>query len=210
MIEPEGLIEAWQRIFPGEEAVGRDLLARWSEPHRRYHTPAHLALMLDVIDEHAGLADDADAVRLAAWFHDAVYDVFAVDNEEQSARLAGTRCAALGMSAERAGEVARLVRLTAGHAVEPGDRNGALLADADLAILASDSSAYDRYAEAVRAEYAAVPDEAFRPGRAAILAKLANLANLAKLYRIVPARAEWTARARANLRAEITRLGGAP
>ena len=201
------MIEAWQRIFPGEEEVGRDLLARWSEPHRRYHTQAHLALMLDVIDEHAGLADDADAVRLAAWFHDAVYEVFAEDNEEQSARLARTKSASLGFSAERAEEVARLVRLTAGHAVEPGDRNGALLADADLAILASDSSDYDRYAAAVRAEYAAVPDEVFRPGRAEILRKLADLP---QLFRIVPARAEWTARARANLRAEITKLLGVP
>jgi predicted metal-dependent HD superfamily phosphohydrolase len=200
------MIEAWQRIFPGEQTVGRDLLARWSQPHRCYHTLAHLALMLRVIDEHADLADDADAVRLAAWFHDAVYEVFAADNEEQSARLAGTTLAALGFSAQRAAEVARLVRLTAGHAVEPGDRNGALLADADLAILASERPDYDRYAAAVRAEYAAVPDDVFRPGRAAILRKLADLP---ELFRVVPARAEWTARARANLETEIATLSGA-
>src|SRR4051812_16804184 len=201
------MIEAWQRIFPGEETVGRDLLERWSQPHRRYHTPEHLALMLRVIDEHAELADDPDAVRLAAWFHDAVYEVFAADNEEQSAALAGTTLAALGLSASRVSEVARLVRLTAGHQVAPGDRNGGLLADADLAILASDSAGYARYAEAVRAEYAAVPDDVFRPGRAAILRKLADLP---ELFRVVPARADWTARARANLEAEIATLLGAP
>jgi predicted metal-dependent HD superfamily phosphohydrolase len=201
------MIEAWQRIFPGEETVGRDLLERWSQPHRRYHTPEHLALMLRVIDEHAELADDPDAVRLAAWFHDAVYEVFAADNEEQSAALAGTTLAALGLSASRVSEVARLVRLTAGHQVAPGDRNGALLADADLAILASDGAGYARYAEAVRTEYAAVPDDVFRPGRAAILRKLADLP---ELFRVVPARADWTARARANLEAEIATLLGAP
>jgi predicted metal-dependent HD superfamily phosphohydrolase len=201
------VIEAWQRIFPGETAVGRELLARWSEPHRRYHTPDHLALMLRVIDEHAGLADDADAVRLAAWFHDAVYEVFGQDNEEQSARLAVQHLDALGFSPDRSGEVARLVRLTAGHAVAPGDRNGGLLADADLAILAADEADYARYAAAVRAEYAAVPDETFRPGRAAILRKLADLPDI---FRVVPARAEWSARARANLEAEIRTLSGAP
>jgi predicted metal-dependent HD superfamily phosphohydrolase len=201
------MIEAWQRIFPGEETVGRDLLERWSQPHRRYHTPEHLALMLRVIDEHAGMADDPDAVRLAAWFHDAVYEVFAADNEEQSAALASTTLAALGLSAARVSEVARLVRLTAGHQVAPGDRNGALLADADLAILASDGAGYARYAAAVRAEYAAVPDDVFRPGRAAILRKLADLP---ELFRVVPARADWTARARANLEAEIATLLGAP
>jgi predicted metal-dependent HD superfamily phosphohydrolase len=201
------VIEAWQRIFPGETAVGRELLARWSEPHRRYHTPDHLALMLRVIDEHAGLADDADAVRLAAWFHDAVYEVFGQDNEERSALLAVQHLDALGFSPDRAGEVARLVRLTAGHAVAPGDRNGGLLADADLAILAADEADYARYAAAVRAEYAAVPDETFRPGRAAILRKLADLPDI---FRVVPARAEWSARARANLETEIRTLSGAP
>ncbi|WP_432984596.1 HD domain-containing protein [Dactylosporangium sp. CA-233914] len=200
------MLDAWQRIFPGEETVGRDLLARWSQPHRRYHTLDHLALMLGVIDEHAGLADDPDAVRLAAWFHDAVYEVHGSDNEEQSARLAGTTLAALGFSAPRTAEVARLVRLTAGHAVAPGDRNGALLADADLAILAAAKPDYDRYAAAVRAEYAQVPDEVFRPGRAAILRRLADLP---ELFRVVPARAEWSARARANLEAEIRTLLGA-
>ncbi|GAA4246763.1 HD domain-containing protein [Dactylosporangium darangshiense] len=201
------MIEAWQRIFPGEEAVGRDLLARWSEPHRRYHTLQHLSLMLGVIDAHAGLADDADAVRLAAWFHDAVYEVFAPDNEARSAELALTALGSLGFAPERAAEVARLVRLTAGHAVEPGDRNGALLADADLAILAGDPPDYARYAAAVREEYAAVPDEVFRPGRAAILRKLADLP---ELFRVVPARTEWSARARVNLEAEIATLLGAP
>jgi predicted metal-dependent HD superfamily phosphohydrolase len=201
------MIEAWQRIFPGEETVGRDLLERWSQPHRRYHTPDHLALMLRVIDEHAGLADDPDAVRLAAWFHDAVYEVFAADNEERSAALASTTLAALGLSASRVSEVARLVRLTAGHDVAAGDRNGALLADADLAILASDGAGYARYAEAVRAEYAAVADEVFRPGRAAILRRLADRP---EIFRVVPARADWTARARANLGAEIATLLGAP
>lgn len=199
------MIEAWQRIFPGEQSVGRDLLRRWSQPHRRYHTLEHLRFVLRVIDEHAGLADDADAVRLAAWFHDAVYEVFAGDNEERSARLAGTTLAALGFAGDRAEEVARLVRLTAGHAVAPGDRNGALLADADLAILASEKADYDRYAAAVREEYAAVPEEAFRRGRAAILRKLADMP---EIFRIVPDRADWSARARANLEAEISALLG--
>ncbi|MEV8513481.1 metal-dependent phosphohydrolase [Dactylosporangium sp. NPDC051484] len=197
------MIEAWQRIFPGEEAVGRDLLARWSEPHRRYHTLDHLALMLRVIDEHAELTDDADAVRLAAWFHDAVYEIFAHDNEERSARLALAALADLGFPRPRAEEVARLVRLTAGHAVASGDRDGGLLADADLAILASEKPDYVRYAEAVRAEYAAIPDDVFRPGRAGILR---DLADLPEIFRVVPARAEWTARARANLEAEIRTL----
>jgi len=197
------MIEAWLRLFPEHETVGRELLGRWQEPHRRYHTQDHLATMLRIIDEHADLADDPDAVRLAAWFHDAVYAPFQADNEEQSALLARTKLGSLGFSTERTEEVARLVRLTAGHHVEPGDRNGALLADADLAILAAPWEEYLRYTAAVRAEYSAVPEEAFRVGRAQILGQLLDLP---ALYRVVPARAEWTARAHDNLRTEIALL----
>ena len=197
----------WQRLFPEESSVGASLIERWSEPHRRYHTLDHLGFMLRVIDDHADCADDVLACRLAAWFHDAVYEPFAPDNEERSAALASAVLPDLGVAADRVAEVVRLVRLTAGHKVADGDRNGALLADADLAILASPPADYARYAAAVRQEYAAVPEDAFRAGRAQILGLF--LAN-PDLFRVVPARAEWTARAHDNLRTEITTLLGAP
>ena len=197
----------WQRLIPTDSAAGRDLLERWSEPHRHYHTLDHLAFMLKVIDEHASCADDPLAVRLAAWFHDAIYEPFTPDNEERSAALAVRVLSDLGVAADRVAEVARLIRLTAGHAVAEGDRNGALLADADLAILASPPADYARYAAAVRAEYAAVPEDAFRSGRAQILGTFLAEPDL---FRTVPTRAEWTARAHDNLRTEITTLLGAP
>ncbi|MGH3379956.1 MAG: HD domain-containing protein, partial [Actinoallomurus sp.] len=73
------LLASW----PGPEAIGADLLRRYAEPHRRYHTTTHLAEVLDHVGELAGEAADADAVRLAAWFHDAVYDPARGDNEER-------------------------------------------------------------------------------------------------------------------------------
>jgi predicted metal-dependent HD superfamily phosphohydrolase len=198
----DSLRRQWHALLPGAEALGERLLDRWSEPHRRYHNLDHLAAVLAVVDRYAGLARDADAVRLAAWFHDAVYDPRAGDNEERSAALAEAELAGTPAAAAAA-EAARLVRLTAGHAVEPGDANGALLADADLAILAAAPADYDRYATAVRAEYAHVPDDAFRAGRAAVLEALAELPSL---YRVVPARTEWEARARTNLARELRNL----
>jgi predicted metal-dependent HD superfamily phosphohydrolase len=198
----DSLRRQWHALLPGAEALGERLLDRWSEPHRRYHNLDHLAAVLAVVDRYAGLARDADAVRLAAWFHDAVYDPRAGDNEERSAALAEAELAGTPAAAAAA-ETARLVRLTAGHAVEPGDANGALLADADLAILAAAPADYDRYATAVRAEYAHVPDDAFRAGRAAVLEALAELPSL---YRVVPERAEWEPRARTNLARELRNL----
>jgi len=189
------LAARWSRLRPGADELGQDLLDRWSQPHRHYHNLDHLAAVLAVVDRYAHLAAAPDAVRLAAWFHDAVYDPRAADNEERSAELAERH---LGDP-----EVARLVRLTAGHEVAPGDTNGALLADADLAILAAEPAAYDRYVAAVRREYGHVPGDAFRAGRARVLE---SLVALPELYRIVPPRATWDSLARANLARELAEL----
>jgi predicted metal-dependent HD superfamily phosphohydrolase len=199
------LLERWHALFPADTTVGTALLARWNEPQRHYHTTGHLATMLSIVDEHATLADDPDAVRLAVWYHDAIYDPRAAANETASAELARSELPQLEVRADRVDEVVRLVLLTAGHRVEPGDRNGALLADADLAILASPSERYDAYAAAVRAEYAHVPDELFRAGRSLVLE---NLLALPELYRTVPERAAWERAARANLVREVGVLRG--
>ena len=182
--------------------VARDLLERWGEPHREYHTGDHLARTLSIVDANARLADDLMAVRLAAWFHDAVYDPVAAPgaNEAASAALAIQYLAILDIDEERADEVARLVRLTAEHDPVPGDRNGCLLADADLAILATPWPQYQSYVDAVRAEYAHVPDDLWRVGRSAVLS---NLLELPALFRRHPER---EATARANLARELTSL----
>ncbi|GAA1754784.1 metal-dependent phosphohydrolase [Luedemannella helvata] len=209
MGEIEEVAGAWQvmmsRVAPDASAadvgaLGARLLGRWGEEHRHYHDTAHLVAVLKTIDEYADAAEDADAVRLAAWYHDAVYDPRADDNEAASAALARTELTGLGVPAATVAEVVRLVELTTGHAVEPGDRNGALLADADLAILASPPTAYEAYAAAVRREYAHVPDDAFRAGRAAVLRRLLRLPRLFHTPELA-ARAE--AAARANLEEEL-------
>jgi len=186
-------------------AAGEYLLTRWSEPQRQYHTVAHLTAVLDVIDEHADLAPGPDRVRLAAWLHDAVYDPRALGdaNERDSAEFAEGLLATLGVPAETAAEVARLVGLTAGHATGEDDRDGELLCDADLAILASDPDDYAAYTAAIRREYAHVPDDAFRGGRAQVLKALLELPSI---YRHPPLRAAWEDRARANLEAELKTL----
>jgi predicted metal-dependent HD superfamily phosphohydrolase len=194
-------------ITPETIHLGDDLVARWSEPHRHYHTLDHLVRVLDGVDEFGGYADDVAAVRYAAWFHDAVYDggTASTDNEELSAQLAEAELPPLGMPETRVAEVARLVRLTKGHAAADEDRNGAVLCDADLAVLGGDVGAYRAYAHAIRQEYAEVPDELFRPGRAAVLRGLLELPNL---FRTPVAVERYEHRARANLATEIAELEG--
>lgn len=183
-------------------AAGEYLLGRWSEPQRHYHTVAHLSAVLEVVDRHAGLAPHPERVRLAAWMHDAVYDPRALGdaNERDSAEFAAGLLATLGVADGVAGEVARLVGLTAGHATEEDDPDGELLCDADLAILASDEEAYAAYTAAIRREYAHVPDDAFRDGRAQVLTALLELPSI---YRLKPLGEAWEERARANLSREL-------
>ncbi|MFF0469033.1 metal-dependent phosphohydrolase [Micromonospora zamorensis] len=207
------LLDRWRIAARGAGAgsgltstgAGEHLLARWREPHRHYHTVAHLTAVLDVVDEHADLAGRPDVVRLAAWFHDAVYDPRAVGdaNERDSAALAESVLAGLGVPAPTATEVRRLVLLTAGHTVAPGDPDGALLCDADLAVLAAPPADYDRYAAAIRREYAHVPEPAFRAGRGAVLT---GLLALPALFRLPPLATRWEEPARDNVRRELAAL----
>lgn len=173
-------------------AVARELIARWSQPHRHYHDLAHLQACLDEIDD--------PVVVLAAWGHDAVYDPRSPANEERSALLLTHLLHRCGVPPATITEVARLVRLTKGHAVEPGDERGMLLADADLAVLARPWPGYLSYVNAVRREYAHVPDELWRAGRAAVLH---SLLDLPAMFHLHPEREQ---PARANLRRELAEL----
>ncbi|OUC92690.1 HD domain-containing protein [Streptomyces swartbergensis] len=184
-----------------------DLLGRWQEPQRRYHTVGHLTAVLDHIDVLEKYAHDPDVVRLAAWFHDAVYLPDRSENEERSARLAERALPEAGVSAARTAEVARLVRLTVGHDPADDDPDGQVLCDADLAILASPPSAYAAYTAAVREEYHFVPSDAFRTGRAAILRQLLDLP---RLFRTPYGASKWEATARYNLTAELEMLSLPP
>jgi predicted metal-dependent HD superfamily phosphohydrolase len=200
------LTQRWQRVeqrLPGSAAIGIGLIESWAQPQRRYHDLTHLQNVLVGVDELASWADDAFAVELGAWYHDAVYDG-AAQAEERSALRAEVELGALGLPSETVAEVARLVRLTAGHDPAPEDRNGSVLCDADLAILAADAERYATYAAAVRQEYAHVEESAFRAGRAAILGEL--LARR-RLFRTPIGQDRWERRARANLAAEIAALG---
>ncbi|MCK1795327.1 hypothetical protein MTQ01_04745 [Streptomyces sp. XM4193] len=211
------LTERWNRLLlaarddasgPAPEPYARDLLRRWAEPQRRYHTTDHLAAVLDRLDElgrDTAHAADPCAVELAAWFHDAHYRPDRSENEERSAALAERALPEAGVPDSRTTEVARLVRLTVTHDPAPGDTNGEALCDADLAVLAGTPEEYARYAAQVREEYDFVPDDVFRTGRGNVLRQLLGLP---RLYRTPHGAEHWEERARHNLHTELTLLLG--
>ena len=196
-----GLSSAWP--LPQATALRDELLAAYGDPGRGYHDTRHLAEVLARLDElaEAGVAYERRPVRLAAWFHDAVYDGGA-GAEERSAQWAERSLAGLLPDPEVA-EVARLVRLTEHHRPAEEDLDGCALSDADLAVLASPAERYRRYVDDVRREYASVPDDDFRRGRAAVLRALVEQE---RLFRTAHARERWEAAARRNLADELSEL----
>lgn len=199
------LTARWVSLLPTEPALGAELLDRWSESHRVYHTPSHLLAVLEALDR---LLDPPDAplrtpVLLAAWFHDAVYEGAAGEDERASASLAVDRLRGR-MDDGVVREVQRLVLLTRTHDPAAGDRAGQLLCDADLAVLGGPRPDYIRYAAAIRAEYVHIPDQAFVEGRRAVLQRFLLLD---PLYRTARAQERWTEQARANLTREMAGLG---
>jgi predicted metal-dependent HD superfamily phosphohydrolase len=184
------------------EDLREDLLARWSESHRKHHTVTHLHEMLDAIGElaDAGLEFDREAVELAAWFHDAIYEIGRDDNEERSAELARELLA----SSPIRDEVARLVLVTKTHEVAGDDTNAAVLCDADLSVLGSAPFRYRAYAEAIRDEHSVVPDDVFKPARVQVLTSLLE----GPLFHTEPGRSRWQERARRNVADEIAELTG--
>jgi predicted metal-dependent HD superfamily phosphohydrolase len=191
------LARYWPRWL--DDGLRGDLEAAYGHPSRGYHDRTHLAEVLEHVDELVAADDPArEAVLVAAWFHDVVYDGRA-DDEERSARRAEDALAGTSV----APEVARLVRLTRTHRPAGDDRAGQVLCDADLAILASGPDRYASYVRGVRSEYASVPDADFAAGRKAVLLDL-----LAKpsLFHTEAARRRWEQRARANVERELATL----
>ena len=153
-------------------AVRNELMARYSEPHRRYHTMVHIEDCLAQVAASTDMDENQRALMDAAiWFHDAIYDATRSDNEAESAKLAADRLAVEGAPQAFIDEVVRLILLTAGHSVQADDALGARLVSIDLSILGADRDRYDAYAAAIREEYAHVPEPLYRAGRAAILGR---------------------------------------
>jgi predicted metal-dependent HD superfamily phosphohydrolase len=193
--------EAWE--------VFDDVVGRHRTPERQYHGVRHVTWTVRHVRELSAIVPVTDeaAVIVAAFFHDAVYDVTADDNEARSAALAERVLGELGWSDDRCSRVARLIMATARHepADDADDSDEAVMVDADLAVLGSEPAAYQAYVTGVRAEYGQLDDEQWRTGRRAVLERLLGRE---PLYSTEPGRSRWERRARANMAAELASLEG--
>lgn len=179
-----------------------DLLSRYSEPGRAYHTLEHIEHCLTELETVSNPAADLKAIEFALWFHDAIYDTASKDNEERSAVLARRTAVTAELPASFADLIERLILATK-HASPPGTLNEAVLVDIDLSILGQDPSIFDKYERDIREEYRWVPADAFAQGRSTVLS---SILERERIYTTEPFHSKYESRARENLARSIALL----
>lgn len=193
-LEAVGATASGERVFA-------ELVERHAEPHRHYHTFEHVDACLGWLDWVAAHGERPAEVALALFFHDAMYDPRASDNEARSAQLARERLEALGAPPEAVARIEAFILATATHEAEHGDPR--LVVDLDLTILGARPAVYDAFEEQIRSEYAHVPEPLFRAGRRQVLE---HFLERETLYAVPPLQDELEKRARANLERRIGEL----
>ena len=196
-------VATWRGLGAAPPAgVFEEVMGRYAEPQRRYHTARHLEECFDVLEGVRGDADRPGEVELALWFHDAVYDTRRHDNEERSAAWAREVVALAGSSADVGERVAALIMATR-HDATPVGADACVLVDVDLSILGAEPLRFDEYERQVREEYQWVPEAVFRRERRKILRRL--LARPA-LFNTARMRESHESRARANIERSLALL----
>ena len=173
------------------------LCERYEEPQRHYHHLGHIAGSLSELDQHA---PGDPLIEGAIWFHDVIYDPKRGDNE--AASIAWFQEKTRGwLDPVSSLEICRLIEATDFRTTPDETPKVALMIDIDLAILSETAAEYDAYARAIHLEYAHVPEEDFRKGRAKVMEHFLSR----PIYRtagFLP-REE---RARKNIKRELVRL----
>lgn len=195
----------WQALAPGRpapQALLTELLARYSEPHRHYHTLEHL----DACLRHLAVVHDQlerpQEIACALWFHDAIYVVGGSDNELRSADWAHQALLAAGGAADAADRIHAAIMVTR-HDQPAQTADQQLLLDVDLAILGAAPAVFDAYEQQIMREYQSVPTDRFRSNRRRILQ---GFLDRAQIYHRAPFLATRETQARANLARSIAAL----
>lgn len=193
--------------FSLSTALETRLREAYASPPRAYHNFDHV---LEVLAHFRSVPswDDPVAVALAILFHDAIYVAGRGDNEAESARMMRdiVREAPLTTPCDLA-RAERLILLTARHGSLGGDafdHDTAHFLDCDMAILGASPERFRLYEQQIQDEYAAVPTQLYRAGRARFLDKL--LAS-PRIYLSDTFQQRLEPRARANLASARAALG---
>lgn len=182
----------------------QELIERYGERQRAYHTLQHIGECLDWFDALKDAASDALVLELAIWYHDVVYDPRLSGNEEASANFSRIHLRGCILGHDKVEEVAALILWTT-HAELPPPGDATLIVDIDLAILGAPADRFEEYETQVRQEYSWVPGFVYRKKRASVLRSFLERPRIYGTPRLHEA---LEARARANLLESLRRLEG--
>lgn len=141
----------------------RDLKQRYMEPHRRYHTPVHIAHCLKQFDLAKEFMDAPDTVEMSIWYHDIIYEAKALDNELQSAEYFVEMCGE-NLSSEFVSAVHQLIMATI-HKEHPATNDERYMVDIDLSSFGLPWERFLKDSEGVRDEFPHMSDEEFYPAQ---------------------------------------------
>lgn len=191
-----------------DDTLKSELTGLYRDADRHYHGLSHIEALLALATHFRALLSDPEAVEAAIWFHDAIYDSRASDNEARSAALAVERLGGR-IDGERLSRISGMIEATATHIVpdlgdDSANSDAALFLDMDLSVLGSPEAEFHRYEKAVRREFAWVDEPAWRAGRSAVLKKFLDRPRIfhSDAFRHLEARA------RANIARSIKALAG--
>ncbi|WP_066836788.1 hypothetical protein [Rufibacter ruber] len=200
------LYPVWQDLllnFTQEETriqqLWAELEAAYSGKNRHYHTLHHIQSMLQLAETHQVRAQGPLLLKLAIFYHDAVYKTTRNDNEEKSAQLACQRMKGLGLPPADLDQLGHMILATKQHQRQPQpDTN--LLLDLDLSILGSGWLTYWEYTQLIRKEYSVYPDVLYKPGRKKVLQHFLDQEQIFKTGHFTTL---FEAQAKENLRREL-------
>ena len=158
---------AWSQLGARLAPDFGELVQRYAEPHRAYHTLDHIHECLGWLGASGQFAEHVFEVELALIYHDVVYEPLRADNEQRSAAFFRAHAQASRLPEQSAERIAVLIEGTASHRTLHGD--GALVNDIDLAVLGASPQAFARYEQQIRAEFQHVSEPLFRAGREQVL-----------------------------------------
>jgi predicted metal-dependent HD superfamily phosphohydrolase len=194
------LERSWQRAWDdlgldAPDDLRQRLMVVYEQPHRHYHSLQHLQECIVHFETAMGLANHPSEVEMALWFHDAIYDPHAKDNEQRSADWAVAELTRQGVGAASAQRVHALIMATC-HRATPSDPDQQLLVDIDLSILGASPARFAEYDAQVRAEYDWVETGVYQTKRKTVLK---GFLDRPTIYSTAFFRERYEQQARANL-----------
>ena len=141
----------WQKVAAAYSANGRF-----------YHTLTHIQHMFTIADQLQAVTTDFTAVQLAIWFHDAIYQLNAIDNEILSADLFMTLSESVIQPAIRQ-QVYQHIIATLHNGSQMLDHDSRYMVDIDLSSFGLPWEKFLQNSRHVREEMRHIPDEEFYP-----------------------------------------------